>query len=212
MKGIHPNFNYEYFQNQTNKIQNKSDNQIEQSNLTNFAVYENVFTSYELKKIIDMCRLSKKEKGKVPFIVDLSYRSSNISWIDKNTENKWIYDRINHIIDHANNKFWKFNLSNKHEAIQFGEYNAKEKGHYDWHLDMANNNNNRKLSMSIQLSDPSEYTGGELQFLTNREIRAAPKKRGSMIIFPSYLLHKVSSVKTGKRMSLVMWRHGPNFK
>lgn len=214
MKGIHQNFNYEHFENAPESKSSPNQDFIpnQQTNFTNFMVFENSFTPEELNKIIELGRLSKKEKGKVPNVVDLTYRSSNIAWIPYTSKNMWIYDRINKVINYANKKSWNFEISDKHESIQYGEYNSYEKGHYDWHLDISNKHNIRKISVSVQLSDPSEYQGGELQFLTNRAKRTAPKSKGSIIVFPSYLLHKVTPVTNGKRMSLVMWRHGPCFK
>jgi PKHD-type hydroxylase len=103
---------------------------------------------------------------------------------------------------------WNFNLSHFKEDLQLGQYIEGE-GHYDWHMDVGENASTRKLSVSIQLSDPEEYEGGELNFFINRNEIKAPKTKGTVVIFPSFFMHKVSMVTKGVRKSLVIWVHGP---
>jgi PKHD-type hydroxylase len=69
----------------------------------------------------------------------------------------------------------------------------------------------RKLSMVVQLTDPSEYEGGKLQFMINRSVLDAPNDKGTVIFFPAYLNHRVTQLTKGKRNSLVFWFHGPTF-
>ncbi|MCK6649860.1 MAG: 2OG-Fe(II) oxygenase, partial [Bacteroidia bacterium] len=71
---------------------------------------------------------------------------------------------------------------------------------------------NRKLSISVQLSDAVEYEGGELQFMINQNIVTAPKEKGTAIIFPSFALHRVLPVTKGNRMSIVGWIAGPAYR
>ena len=71
----------------------------------------------------------------------------------------------------------------------------------------------RKLSFSLQLSDPDQYTGGELEFLDNSgKTMFAPKQRGTMVVFDSRLKHRVRRVKSGLRKSIVGWVVGPRWK
>jgi PKHD-type hydroxylase len=74
------------------------------------------------------------------------------------------------------------------------------------------NNSPRKLSMVLQLSDPSEYDGGDLEFYVQSEPIKAEKKKGIVYVFPSWVLHRVTPVTRGTRRSLVMWIAGPKFK
>jgi PKHD-type hydroxylase len=70
----------------------------------------------------------------------------------------------------------------------------------------------RKISVVIQLSDPTEYEGGELQVMNGEEpYRVCNKEKGSLIMFPSFLLHRVTPVTKGCRRSLVLWISGPPF-
>ena len=71
----------------------------------------------------------------------------------------------------------------------------------------------RKLSFSLQLSDPDQYTGGELEFSDNGgKTMFAPKQRGTMVVFDSRLKHRVRRVKSGLRKSIVGWVVGPRWK
>ena len=70
----------------------------------------------------------------------------------------------------------------------------------------------RKLSFTLQLSDPTDYDGGDMVILTNHERKVLSKTRGSITIFPSYLLHRVETITRGIRYSLVGWVSGPRFK
>lgn len=206
MKGIHTDY-FSY-----NNSQHSNNQDTKQSKITDYFHFKQAFNNNEINEILRIASEQKKIQGKVPTEVDLTYRSSHIRWMPKNNQTQWLYNKVNYLIDHANKNSWNFNLYDTGENIQVGEYNGNEGGHYQWHVDIGENSLNRKLSVSVQLTDDKNYTGGELQFLTNREIRNAPKNKGDVIIFPSYLLHRVNKVTNGTRHSLVMWRHGPHFK
>lgn len=67
---------------------------------------------------------------------------------------------------------------------------------------------NRKLSMSLQLSDPNDYEGGELLLHLSHNPTVISKQKGMMVFFPSHTLHEVTPVTKGERYSLVAWIHG----
>tara|TARA_R110000782_G_scaffold35560_2_gene84990 strand:+ start:266 stop:655 length:390 start_codon:yes stop_codon:yes gene_type:complete len=126
---------------------------------------------------------------------------------------------------------WNFQWD-RSEACQFTKY--KQNQYYDWHCDSWNktydkpntpdHNKIRKLSVTCQLTDGSEYKGGELEFdFRNYEphIREEIKHlkqakeilpKGSIIVFPSFLWHRVKPVIKGTRYSLVLWNLGYPFK
>lgn len=135
----------------------------------------------------------------------------------------WLKKDLSSIVDYAN-KSWKFDLSFE-EDVQFTEYEPR--GHYTWHNDSIKNpmnlkNMQRKLSMSVQLSKPEDYEGGDLRFNLrgldshNGDTVISPppefKQQGSIVIFPSFLWHKVEPITSGKRYSLVMWTLGEQWK
>jgi len=112
---------------------------------------------------------------------------------------------------------WGFDLAAM-EAMQVARY--VDGGGYGWHVDSFQDQGFvRKLSVSIQLSDPSTYDGGELQWcwFGSSEGQRIPKPeglslRGSVVVFPSYHLHRVTPVTRGERWSLVGWVRGPRFR
>jgi len=119
------------------------------------------------------------------------------------------YKLIGDAIYAGNEKYYKFNLSGINDSIQYSVYTGEDQGYYDWHID-AMRNHKRKISAVIQLSDPSEYEGGELQ-VQNGGVTVAEKAKGSFIIFPSWMTHKVTPVTQGVRKTLVLWVDGPAF-
>jgi PKHD-type hydroxylase len=143
----------------------------------------------------------------------LDHRRSFTSWIAPNEHTSWIYKRLTEIVNQNNLKFFNFDLT-QIETLQFTYYSDKENGCYKSHIDPLNWNlpHNRKLSMVLQLSDPSEYEGGELKLYTSQEPIIIHKEKGYMVTFPSYTLHEVTPVTKGDRYSLVAWVHGPSFK
>ena len=67
----------------------------------------------------------------------------------------------------------------------------------------------RKISIVLQLSDPEEYEGGELEMFVSKDIQKIPKKKGAAVLFPSYCMHRVTPVTKGERRSIVLWVSGP---
>ena len=154
----------------------------------------------------------------------LNARNSNVTWMD----DTWIYKEIHPYVDAANkNAGWNFQWDAS-ESCQFTKYSKDQ--HYGWHCDSwqepYNKPNNprqhkkiRKLSVTCQLSDASEYTGGDLEFRilddatgkTKDFLCVEAKEKGSIIVFPSYVVHRVTPVKLGTRYSLVIWNLGYPF-
>ena len=143
---------------------------------------------------------------------DNSYRRSTVRWIKNINESGGLFDKLGELVKVANKEFWGFDIVGFGENLQYGEYNSANKGFYDWHIDVGPNDPYRKISMSIQLTDPSEYEGGELQLKSNNSITTVSKKKGTIIFFPSFMLHRVTPVTKGVRHSLVGWITGPPFK
>jgi PKHD-type hydroxylase len=115
-------------------------------------------------------------------------------------------------IDIANQQAeWGYRLTTQ-EHTQICRYKSADKGHYDWHVDVAppKDSVQRKLSISILLSDPSDFEGGELQF-KGIEDRKILTKQGSIVVFPSFIEHRVAPVTKGVRYSAVTWANGPSF-
>ena len=138
------------------------------------------------------------------------YRSCRIHYPKHDT----ILPRLGRDYFHSlNNKFWKYDLEDVFE-FQLIKYDIG--GNYNWHCDYGTAERPgliRKLSMSIQLTQPEEYHGGELQVVdySNRTI-TIPTHLGTVVVFDSKLPHKVWPVAWGQRISLVGWANGPRFR
>lgn len=140
-------------------------------------------------------------------------RRSQVSWINKNQETAWIFEKLGHIVSALNAKFYRFNLTGFGEALQMTNYDQSDNGMYGWHVDYGGSSSaSRKLSIVLQLSDPSEYDGGNLQILTSGQPLTVKKQRGLVVAFPSYVLHQVTPVTNGSRQTLVSWITGPAFQ
>ena len=180
------------------------------SNYINYYRFTRVIPELEIDILIKRFEHEKLEDARLGNgDINLEKRKTKIFWIPKNDEFKYLYEKVCRLISQCNSDFYQFKLSELSDNIQYSVYTLENSGFYGWHTDMGANCN-RKLTCVIQLSDPSEYEGGELQ-INNGGIITLEKEKGTVIIFPSYLLHQVTPVTRGTRRSLVCWASGPNF-
>jgi PKHD-type hydroxylase len=149
-------------------------------------------------------------------------RDSNVVWLT----DPWIYNEIAPFVRKANsNAGWNFQIDCA-EQCQFTTYEKDQ--FYTWHCDGwpeeyksidKLNGKIRKLSVTLSLSDPDSYRGGELEFSFNTNPHLRPRTaichqilpKGSLVVFPSFVWHRVTPVTEGKRYSLVVWNCGNNF-
>jgi PKHD-type hydroxylase len=143
----------------------------------------------------------------------LDIRSSRIMWIFDEKKFNYLYEEMADIINNINDNCYNYSLYG-FESFQYSEYHASENGHYTWHIDTSIHGAQkhvRKLSFSVGLNDASEYGGGELEFRMGPNTIQYRLKKGQIIVFPSFLLHRVAPVTKGVRKTLVGWSRGPNF-
>ena len=186
------------------------------ANQTNYYWFEKGFSPEELTEIerlvsnIDFVR--GQTQGDDEF-TENEDRKSNIKWVPITDQYKWIYDKIGEMAYEANQNLYHFDLHNMPENIQYTEYYDHEKGHYDWHMDIGPFPiNNRKISITIQLSDPDDYIGGDLEIWTGNGLQTCARQKGAALLFPSYMLHRVTPVTSGTRKSLVLWVGGSPYR
>ncbi len=180
----------------------------------NFAFWENAFSDEELSRIKTIGDALPKNDGVVNTTGDLEtqVRKSQVAWISNNNETQFIYDKMGYVSRMLNGQFFDLDLYGFIEDFQYTIYQAND-AKYDWHMDKGNlNSPPRKLTLVLQLSDPSEYEGGDLEFLVSNEPIKAKKEKGVIYAFPSYILHRVTPVTAGTRKSLVVWICGNKFK
>ncbi len=184
----------------------------------NHYLYEEGFDKEELNEIYTGVQSLEAQKATTAGGIEDSVRSSKVRWIPQEDSWYWLYEKLSNMVVAANDELWKFNLSHLPEQIQYTEYYATDKGHYDWHQDIGPNLlSKRKISITVQLSDPSEYEGGDLQLFTggnyeDNSFITANKAKGAVFIFPSYMLHRVTKVTKGVRRSFVLWVGGSHYR
>lgn len=136
-------------------------------------------------------------------------RKSEVVFLIPGPDTNWIYEKMDAAVKSAN-KSYQFDLQG-FEPFQVAEY--ADGGHYDWHMDIGKGpSSTRKLGISLQLSDGSAYEGGDLEFRGGGAPPVAPREIGTMIVFPSFMTHRVAPVTSGIRKSLVAWVHGRPFR
>ena len=143
-------------------------------------------------------------------------RSSTVRWVKQEHQELWLksFDLLKNFLIPVNRMIFDVDISGGIFDIQHTEYQVNN--HYkSWHSDTPfnpdSNASQRKLSISIQLSDPNDYEGGDLEFadgnLTDMP-REKLRGKGTVIIFPSFITHRVTPVTKGVRHSLVSWCEG----
>ena len=180
-----------------------------------FAWWENAFTNEQLDWLQQKAKEAAQDAqvgGGVGGKVDDEIRRSELNWLAKNEESFWVFDTLAHVAASLNARYFGFELTGFGEHIQLTNYHEARQGTYVWHQDFGSSGPSRKLSMVVQLSDPREYEGGELQILTRKEPTSMEKKRGLITVFPAWTLHQVTPVTKGTRQTLVAWISGPEFK
>ena len=186
--------------------------------------FNGAFTPEECDRIIAIGDALQQEDGQAGGSVNHELRTSKIAWIDSiapqhDTEfdepaTHWIYDRLKELAIVANDAQWQFNIDGFREKVQYTHYQFHKSmpGKFHAHLDLGAASPGRKISIVIQLTDPSEYEGGQLRIYRGTNPTTARQERGSAILFPSYMLHDVTPLTSGTRKSLVVWISGEPFR
>jgi PKHD-type hydroxylase len=182
-----------------------------QTNHCNYYYFVNQFSDNEINEIKYLASTLVRQDAVTGENTVSNYRKSEVSWIDESEDSGWIYDKIAKLAHEANKEMWNFDIWGYHDNLQYTTYYG-DGGHYDWHLDLGPGLSNRKLSVVLQLSDPEEYVGGDLQMNVGGSLLTVPKSKGLLCFFPSFLLHRVTPLSSGTRTSLVTWLCGANLR
>lgn len=182
-----------------------------------YATWENGFDDSQIKKIIDIGESLDFQDGKIGSLNSLKenfdYRKSKISWISLTSDTSWLYESFAYIARNLNGQIFNFDITGFLDNFQYTVYTANN-DHYNWHTDQINGVSTapRKLSFVLQLSDPDEYEGGDLELLLSADPVKLKKQKGLVCAFPSWTLHRVTPVTKGIRKTLVVWVVGPKFR
>jgi PKHD-type hydroxylase len=141
-----------------------------------------------------------------------SVRRSQIVLIDKAGKYQWLYERFWQAAQALNERFFCVDISGIEGNIQIARYDSSDQGFYDWHTDFGDVAPQRKISISVQLSRPEDYAGGELELVFRNPPAQMDKSRGAFIAFPSFAVHRVAPVTRGTRWSLVAWITGSRWR
>ena len=189
---------------------------LEVGNTESWAYQHDLFSNSEIEQIHDIAAAYELDTAKVGSgneqTKNTTIRDSNIAFLKSSDDNtKWIFERITRAVININEQFWNFDLR-RIETLQYSEYGVGQ--FYRPHIDMmyqAPRPAIRKLSFSVQLTDPTEYEGGDV-IIKAGDDSAIHRNKGTIVFFPSYILHEVQPVTKGTRHALVGWVTGPAFK
>ena len=195
--------------------------------------WDGAFNDEELAKMCEYFSKSGVERGttvgrkdaannEVTQMPNEEVRKSNVKFHNYgDPETIWIFQRLNWVIEQINNQFYNFDL-NGYDTFQYTEYDDFEQGRYDFHQDTIMGQNlpdniieTRKLSITLLLNEPGvDFEGGDFQINSGQEKDAetVELKKGRMIFFPSFAIHRVAPVTKGRRKSVVVWVLGPKFR
>lgn len=184
-----------------------------------FVTWDGAFSNEEIQTIVEYCDAIGTEQGvtfgaTTPEDIE-KHRVSNVKFHSRNNETAWIFDKLNFIVQAANEQFYNFHL-NGYAQFQYTTYDSN--GRYDWHTDMSfgekfgNDAEPRKLSLSLALND--DFEGGEFQINNGKEETplTVSMQKGRAVLFPSFMIHRVTPVTSGVRKSLVVWVVGPKLR
>jgi PKHD-type hydroxylase len=190
------------------------------SNWNDFYYYKNIFNDQMIKELEDMVhtnyQFSKGRTGVAELGSDTdSYKTNNrdIAYITPMPHSKWLYDLLFPLALEANEKLFHFDIDIVTDPIHYVIY-PEDGGHLDWHMDTgAYRVNKRKIAMTVQLSDPSEYEGGEFEiWFGGQQSVVVPREKGDVICFPAFCMHRVRPITKGQRKCLVFWTGGRPFR
>lgn len=178
--------------------------------------YNHVFSKDECEQILAYCKEDNTTESKIVGTspdgsLDPTIRNSLTTFISLNDPDKtWIVERLGPLVRTTNDAYFKFKLA-AFSGTQIIEYTHES--FYDWHVDVGTGQtSSRKLSTVVFLTPEKDYEGGRLELQTgNRVPETVPQGQGTLVIFPSFLLHRVAPVTQGRRCTLVSWVHGPSF-
>jgi PKHD-type hydroxylase len=192
--------------------------------INDITYYSKAFGPQQIELLEELVKNYEFEKGKTGIqeygnIDTDKTNNRDIAYLFPNPDTQGLYDYLEGFVNKANEDTYNFNLSYVTDPIHYVIY-PEDGGHLTWHMDIgAGHVNNRKLAMTVQLSDPDEYEGGDFQIWMGGEgdtdtesIVTLSREKGDILIFPTYLMHRVTPITKGQRKALVFWTGGEPFR
>lgn len=182
----------------------------ESAHVSLVATMPGVFSPDDCARILALAQHRTGHSGTVDARADANdpIRRSTVRFVYPGEDADWVFARLDQAVLRLNAAYG-FELQGFFEGVQVASYG--EGGHYGWHMDIGPDVfSTRKLSLSVQLTREADYDGGELEFLVGGDV--ASRAQGTLIAFPSFLVHRVRPITRGERWSLVSWVAGPSFR
>lgn len=136
-----------------------------------------------------------------------------IPWINIKDYLPYFWDKIKNV--NLNSFGYDIIEPSVFDSVHYNIYSSKSKDRYDWHVDSASIEDplvDIKFTVLINISD-KKYTGGQFKMFNTNEFEAAELNTpGNMIMFKSYINHRVEKVLTGERKTLALFIKGPAFR
>ena len=167
------------------------------------------FSPTDCAQTIELSRSFPAESGRVEGALEASQiRSATTHFIPHVKSTVWLYRKLMEAAVEANERYWNFDITGFFQPLQLVSYEGDTQQHYAWHLDIGPGaDTGRKISISVQLSDAGDYQGGELE-INSGKIITTPREAGAIVLFPSFVMHRVAPVTAGLRWALVGWVQG----
>ena len=177
-----------------------------------FAVAQNFLTEEQIERLIAENAASLTD-GKLGLgDNNATVRRSKVVFLPAEDKHRWIYERLWRAAQEVNRQMFCVDLADMEPNIQLARYDSTDQGFYGWHTDFAAVRPLRKLSISIQLSHSEDYDGGDLEIMFGAEPYKLDRTKGACLVFPSFMLHRVTPVTRGTRWSLVAWIVGNRWR
>jgi PKHD-type hydroxylase len=180
---------------------------------------EQIFTEAECHRIRQSADRQAWQEGPIgeegPGMVQTRVRSVLQQALPIDPASGFPLVRIVTEVSRLNSGLWYFDLTGAvpDDPAQLMTYRSGTGDHYDWHIDVGEAKSaSRKLGFTVQLSASHEYEGGDLEFHALSSDREAFRRKGIMLVFPAFWLHRVTPVTRGTRHVIVGWIHGPSFR
>ena len=177
-----------------------------------YATAQDFLTAQQMDWLITQAA-PRLAEGKLSFgNADANLRRSQVVFLGQEQKYAWLYERLWAAVQACNPQCFDVDVASIEPSVQVARYDSADSGFYDWHFDFGPAKPLRKLSISIQLSSSDDYDGGDLEMLYGNAPTKLDRTRGAFIIFPSFMLHRVTPVTRGTRWSLVAWILGKRWR
>lgn len=176
------------------------------------AAAKGLFSEPEMDQLIDDHASLLTESTLADGGSNLTVRRSQVFMIENTAKYQWLFHRFWSAAQDANRHHFCVDITGIEGNIQLARYDSSDQGCYNWHTDFASVAPNRKISISVQLSHPDDYEGGDLELFYDDPPVRLDRTRGALIAYPSFSVHRVTPVTRGTRWSLVAWITGPRWR